>query len=112
MKWLTVTRTGATKRAIYKLLSMAIPIESSIRFLIAIITAVLCSAALPTTATTITPIKTQVSPNADAAASTEPTSISLTHAISAVTPREIAPTVSRNCSNLLIQKRSVCSIHS
>ena len=50
--------------------------------------AVLCStAALPTTATTITPRKTGVMPKvAPASLQTEPTRISLTHAMTSVAP--------------------------
>ena len=65
------------------------------RFLRAMSTAVLCSAALPTTATTITPTKMEVIPKASAAPFTEPTSISLTHAINAVAPSRTSTEVRR-----------------
>ena len=53
-------------------------------------TALLCSAALPTTATTMTPMKTLVMPKAAAASCTEPTRISLIQAIRTVAPASVS----------------------
>ena len=60
------------------------------RFLRASITALLCSAALPTMATMITPMKTLVIPKAAAVCSTEPTRISLTQAMTSVAPASVS----------------------
>ena len=90
MKWLTSTSSGATSSAICRLLPMAMPRESSMRFFSASMTAVLCSAALPTMATTITPMKMLVMPKAFAASSTEPTRISLIQTISRVAPARVS----------------------
>src|SRR6266436_5973145 len=63
---------------------MAIPMLKSILSLAAIQTAVECSAAFPTMATTITPIKTSVTPSCALADSTEVTRNSESQAIKTV----------------------------
>ncbi len=68
----------------------AIDSARSMRFRIAMRIAVDCSAELPITATTITPTNTSLMPKTCATCSTEPTRISLTHAISAVTTASTA----------------------
>jgi len=63
---------------------IAIDSARSMRLRIATRIAVDCSAEFPTTATTITPTKTSLMPKACATGSTDPTRISLTHAINTV----------------------------
>ena len=84
MKYDANTSTGATNSAIWMLEPIAMFSARSIWFFIATSTAVECSAALPITATTITPTNTSVSPSTCEVSSTAPTSISLIHATSAV----------------------------
>jgi hypothetical protein len=86
----TSTSTGATKRAIWMLEPMAMVSARSMRFFAAIRMAVECSAALPTTATTMTPMKTSFIPRCSAVASTEPTITSATQAMTAVEPSSTA----------------------
>ena len=78
MKWPAITSTGATNSAICIDEPIAMPSARSILFLLATSIAVECSAALPTTATTTTPMKTLPRPSAVPAASTASTRNSLT----------------------------------
>ena len=77
MARLAKTSTGATNSAIWMPLPTAMLTARSIWFFIATSTAVECSAALPTIATTITPTNTELMPNEWAACSAESTSSSL-----------------------------------
>src|SRR5262245_36817881 len=70
------TSTGATNRATWPLEPIAMLTDRSILSLIATRTATQCSAALPTIATTITPMKNWLNPTECDAASMEPTRIS------------------------------------
>src|SRR6516225_7003253 len=81
---LASTSTGATNSATCTLEPMAMASDRSMRFLIAALMAMACSAALPRMATTKTPTKTLLKPNSCAVGSIAPTSISLTQAMAAV----------------------------
>src|SRR3954452_12550053 len=70
------TSTGATKSATWELEPIAMLTERSILSFIATRTATQCSAALPTMATTITPMKNSERPTACEASSIDPTSTS------------------------------------
>src|SRR5882724_8757648 len=70
------TSTGATKRATWALEPIAMLTARSILFFIATSTATQCSAALPTIATTITPMKNSERPIECEASVIEPTSTS------------------------------------
>ena len=67
---------GATNRAIWALEPIAMLTARSILSFIATSTATQCSAALPTIATMITPMKNSLSPMLSAASEIEPTRIS------------------------------------
>src|SRR5215467_13063390 len=67
------TRTGATNSATWALEPIAMLTERSILSFIATRTATQCSAALPTIATTITPMKNSERPTACDASEIEPT---------------------------------------
>ncbi len=71
-----ITSTGATNRAICALEPIAMLTERSILSLTATRTATQCSAALPTIATTITPMKNSLRPIDSEASVIEPTRIS------------------------------------
>ena len=83
-----MTSTGATNIAIWALDPIAMLTERSILSLTATSTATQCSAALPTIATTITPMKNSLSPTASEASVIEPTRIS------DITPTAIPATAS------------------
>ena len=90
------TRTGATKSAIWALEPIAMLTARSILSLRATSTATQCSAALPTIATTITPMKNSERPIASEASEIEPTRISdmtptATPAIASIAPSGGAP---------------------
>src|SRR5689334_1764670 len=76
MKKEASTNTGATKSATWALEPIAMLTERSILSLRATRTATQCSAALPTMATTITPMKNSESPIECEASLIEPTSTS------------------------------------
>ena len=71
-----MTRTGATKRATWPLEPIAMLTARSILSLRATRTATQCSAALPTIATTTTPMKNSERPTDSEASVIEPTSTS------------------------------------
>ena len=99
------TRTGATNSAIWALEPIAMLTERSILSLIATSTATQCSAALPTIATTITPMKNSLRPIDSEAASIEPTRIS-----------DITPTATPATASAITEERidqpqvSSCSV--
>src|SRR3954469_11930933 len=76
MKNEAITSTGATNSATWPLEPTAMLTARSILSFIATSTATQCSAALPTIATTITPIKNSESPTDSEASVIEPTSTS------------------------------------
>ena len=76
MKNEAITSTGATNSAIWALEPIAMLTARSILFLNATRTATQCSAALPTIATTITPMKNSERPIVSDASLIEPTRIS------------------------------------
>src|SRR4029453_5337240 len=78
------TRGGATNSAPCPLEPIPIGRERSMRFRIAAVTAVACSAALPRIATTKTPTKASPRPSASAAGPIAPTRVSLIQAIATV----------------------------
>ncbi len=88
MKKEATTRTGATKSAIWVLEPIAMLTARSILSFMATATATQCSAALPTIATTMTPMKNSESPSEWEAAVSEPTRISdITPTATPATPR-------------------------
>ena len=96
MKNEAITSAGATKSAICAPEPIAMLTARSILFLTATSTATQCSAALPTIATTITPMKNSERPIDSDASEIEPTRIS-----------DIAPTASPAISNMITERRTL-----
>ena len=95
MKNEQTTRSGATNSAIWAAEPIAMLTARSILFLYATRTATQCSAALPTIATTITPMKNSERPTASEASEIEPTRIS-----------DIRPTASPATNSIPTERRT------
>src|SRR3954451_4430919 len=102
MKNEAITRTGATKSATCALEPTAMLTARSILSFIATSTATQCSAALPTIATTMTPMKNSERPTDSEASVIEPTSTS------DITPTS-TPAIARAITEVLVDQPQVSS---